>query len=326
MECAKINNIKLYLDNETGIISITNEYVNEYNLLSSLITEVENYLTTCKEHEFNSDTLKLKFTIDKNRINIFNIFDKYKKLLNDKKILYIFLMYGYWFSKLAITYYETYFNIKKLTILMKDTLIIKIKCDTCSSYIEKEICVYSDFSQFNKYYKGNYTCEKCKEEIQNKREQEIKEKQAVEKYNQDAYLLKLKSMPYKDYLETDHWKQLRKRKLRLSGYKCQICGSKEDLNVHHNTYENRGCEKDEDLVVLCNECHKKHHGITDGVNNNVKSLLQNSENYKTKLFTINFLSQNTEIINEFILHNVNELKDIKTNLTDNIFAALIIYK
>lgn len=31
--------------------------------------------------------------------------------------------------------------------------------------------------------------------------------------------------------------------------------------IHHNTYVNRGYEKDEDLVVLCDECHKKFHDI-----------------------------------------------------------------
>lgn len=70
----------------------------------------------------------------------------------------------------------------------------------------------------------------------------------------------LKFMPYEEYLQTNHWKDVRKRALYRSGYKCQLCSSKGNLNVHHNTYENRGNEKDEDLIVLCEKCHGKFHG------------------------------------------------------------------
>jgi len=69
----------------------------------------------------------------------------------------------------------------------------------------------------------------------------------------------LKTMPYKEYLETKHWEITRKRILEKANYKCQLCSSKKNLNVHHNTYKNRGQEKDEDLIVLCKKCHTKFH-------------------------------------------------------------------
>lgn len=72
-------------------------------------------------------------------------------------------------------------------------------------------------------------------------------------------LEELKTMPYKKYLKTHHWLITRDLALERAEYKCQLCASKESLNVHHNTYENRGCEKDEDLVVLCENCHAKFH-------------------------------------------------------------------
>lgn len=31
------------------------------------------------------------------------------------------------------------------------------------------------------------------------------------------------------------------------------------LNVHHESYERIGCEKDEDVVLLCFRCHMKRH-------------------------------------------------------------------
>ena len=67
---------------------------------------------------------------------------------------------------------------------------------------------------------------------------------------------------YKQYLETEHWKSIRESKLKETGYKCQLC-SKTDikLHVHHNTYERIGDEDMNDLIVLCESCHKKFHNI-----------------------------------------------------------------
>lgn len=69
----------------------------------------------------------------------------------------------------------------------------------------------------------------------------------------------LKSMPYSKYLLTKHWLKTKGEALKRAKYKCQICSSKEELNVHHNTYENRGHEEDSDLVVLCHDCHARFH-------------------------------------------------------------------
>ena len=69
----------------------------------------------------------------------------------------------------------------------------------------------------------------------------------------------LKNMPYADYLKTSHWNRTRKKALQRSGYKCQLCSQKGRMSVHHNNYSNRGEEKDNDLVVLCDHCHAKFH-------------------------------------------------------------------
>lgn len=44
---------------------------------------------------------------------------------------------------------------------------------------------------------------------------------------------------------------------------CFRCGSRERLNVHHKNYKNLGNETDKDLVVLCENCHKKLHQIAE---------------------------------------------------------------
>jgi hypothetical protein len=85
-----------------------------------------------------------------------------------------------------------------------------------------------------------------------------KDKQASKKPN-DGQQPDLQSMRYADYLQTDHWKEKRKKALRFANFKCQICNGSKDLNVHHRTYERLGNELLGDLTVLCVDCHAIFH-------------------------------------------------------------------
>ena len=84
-------------------------------------------------------------------------------------------------------------------------------------------------------------------------------KELAEQRQKEIAVLRL--LPYSEYLKTDHWQYTRKRALIIAGYVCHLCNSKDRLQVHHKTYERRGCELQEDLVVLCERCHRKFHGI-----------------------------------------------------------------
>lgn len=64
-----------------------------------------------------------------------------------------------------------------------------------------------------------------------------------------------RNFSYRKYLRSKAWRALRKQVLIRDGYRCQKCGSNENLQVHHRTYDNIGREKPEDLVTLC----RKHH-------------------------------------------------------------------
>jgi len=70
-------------------------------------------------------------------------------------------------------------------------------------------------------------------------------------------------MPYPDYLETPHWRRRRERSLWLAGHRCEHCGRSDGgpLEVHHLTYDRRGWEADEDLIVLCGDCHELAHAV-----------------------------------------------------------------
>ena len=92
-------------------------------------------------------------------------------------------------------------------------------------------------------------------------------KYRIDKY--EAYNKKTKKSfkeMYREYLQSDIWKEKRDRAIKRADNKCQLCASNDKvLNVHHNTYENIDLEnnvfneKESDLIVLCGSCHKKFH-------------------------------------------------------------------
>lgn len=69
----------------------------------------------------------------------------------------------------------------------------------------------------------------------------------------------LKTMPYVDYLMTNHWKNVRLAAIERAHGRCQLCNRGDKLHVHHRTYERRGEELPEDLTVLCAPCHEMFH-------------------------------------------------------------------
>lgn len=69
----------------------------------------------------------------------------------------------------------------------------------------------------------------------------------------------LRQLTYRQYLLTQHWKDIRLKKLASVDYKCEECKNGQELQVHHRTYINICREKLKDLQVLCSTCHKKQH-------------------------------------------------------------------
>jgi 5-methylcytosine-specific restriction endonuclease McrA len=99
-------------------------------------------------------------------------------------------------------------------------------------------------------------CSACLERRHQAKTAELAEQDALLR----ATIERLSEMPYRDYLQTQHWQDTRRSKLRSSGYRCQLCNQGGTLDVHHRTYERRGCEEMADLIVLCRPCHSKFHG------------------------------------------------------------------
>lgn len=66
---------------------------------------------------------------------------------------------------------------------------------------------------------------------------------------------------YAEYLKSEHWKVLRRKRLEIAGYKCEKCGTPYALQVHHLRYKKIYDVTPEDLRVECSVCHAKEHRL-----------------------------------------------------------------
>lgn len=78
---------------------------------------------------------------------------------------------------------------------------------------------------------------------------------------------------YENYLKSKHWIKFRTKILKNIKY-CSLCNEKKRFyHLHHLSYKNLGNEKPEDVLVLCNECHKLSHKFNEdlvGIKNEYK--------------------------------------------------------
>jgi 5-methylcytosine-specific restriction endonuclease McrA len=62
-------------------------------------------------------------------------------------------------------------------------------------------------------------------------------------------------------LEQQDYQKLREQVLRRDGWRCQLCGSMTNLEVHHKQFRSHSGEDDEqNLITLCFNCHSSAHG------------------------------------------------------------------
>jgi 5-methylcytosine-specific restriction endonuclease McrA len=57
------------------------------------------------------------------------------------------------------------------------------------------------------------------------------------------------------------YEELRQRVLRRDAYRCQVCGSRKNLEIHHQQFRSHsGEDTQENLITLCAICHSVAHG------------------------------------------------------------------
>jgi len=82
--------------------------------------------------------------------------------------------------------------------------------------------------------------------------------------NKDSFVI-----GYRTFLESKKWKRKRNRVFKINGKFCFICGSIENLSIHHPYYSKRPAkERNADLVVVCRYHHLEIHNFA--INENVK--------------------------------------------------------
>lgn len=69
---------------------------------------------------------------------------------------------------------------------------------------------------------------------------------------------------YSAYLRTEHWKNKKQEfLLTITDRRCLVCWSTCMVNVHHRTYQRIGREFNDDLIILCEDCHHSLHKIAE---------------------------------------------------------------
>ena len=85
----------------------------------------------------------------------------------------------------------------------------------------------------------------------------------ADQYRQEIWhrILRTRSMSpeYPNYLKSPAWLTKKAQVLERNGYRCALCNTEDDLEVHHKNYDNIGKEPLGDLIILCKVCHSRHH-------------------------------------------------------------------
>lgn len=89
-------------------------------------------------------------------------------------------------------------------------------------------------------------------------------KKKRKRHSQKAKPKPLKATDYYSYITSKKWAKRRRRYYATNPNVCKVCGSREDLQLHHISYENLGNEPDKDLVPLCNLHHEAFHDTIGG--------------------------------------------------------------
>jgi 5-methylcytosine-specific restriction endonuclease McrA len=61
-------------------------------------------------------------------------------------------------------------------------------------------------------------------------------------------------------LDPELYKRLCQRVMKRDGWRCQVCGSRQNLQVHHKQLRSQqGSDNDLNLITVCSGCHEGLH-------------------------------------------------------------------
>jgi 5-methylcytosine-specific restriction endonuclease McrA len=66
--------------------------------------------------------------------------------------------------------------------------------------------------------------------------------------------------PRRIKLDSETYQKLHRQVLDRDGWRCQVCGALQNLEVHHRQFRSRmGSDSKQNLITLCAQCHAKMH-------------------------------------------------------------------
>ncbi len=64
-------------------------------------------------------------------------------------------------------------------------------------------------------------------------------------------------------LDTEAYRRLHRQVLERDSRRCQVCGARKNLQVHHLEFRSRsGDDSLHNLITLCVDCHRQVHDLT----------------------------------------------------------------
>ena len=73
----------------------------------------------------------------------------------------------------------------------------------------------------------------------------------------------MKKVPAKNprlRLDSTSYRALHRQVLERDGWRCQVCGSMQHLQVHHLKFRSQsGGDEGQNLITLCADCHEQIH-------------------------------------------------------------------
>jgi len=62
-------------------------------------------------------------------------------------------------------------------------------------------------------------------------------------------------------MDRTQYTELHRAILQRDGWRCQVCGTRSHLEVHHQQFRSHsGNDTEENLITLCHNCHSAEHG------------------------------------------------------------------
>ena len=131
---------------------------------------------------------------------------------------------------------------------------------------------------------------------------------------------------YEKLLQSDYWKGFSYSLIKERNFTCEDCGrtfynQRNKLQVHHLVYRdiNPWSYKPEEMIVLCEECHKKRHGFIQEDNQEVNTT-QTKDTFGDYTKTYSY---STEAKGERMHHSSTPKRTRKGNKRKIIFYAVI---